>query len=156
MVDPITVPEAPAKPVNPEFFQQMAAALSTGDPSALLAATGATPAQVEAMKASMEKDDQRWAKMGAQLDNMAGVIQTEGSVIQYLADTIDRFNTFSLGRLDLICRSLKKCIPGFEEAYEKLEADRIERARLAKVAAEKAKSTKSGQVATSEPPKKSP
>ena len=155
MTDPITVPEAPAKPVNPEFFQQMAAALSTGDPSALLAATGATPAQVEAMKASMEKDDQRWAKMGAQLDNMAGVIQ-------YLADRFDKNTTILVNHLigiergvELTQRAMRK-LPGFLEAYEVAAADVTERERLAKVAAEKAKSTKSGQVATSEPPKKSP
>ena len=155
MTDPITVPEAPAKPVNPDFFQQMAAALSTGDPSALLAATGATPAQVEAMKASMEKDDQRWAKMGAQLDNMAGVIQ-------YLADRFDKNTTILVNHLigiergvELTQRAMRK-LPGFVEAYEVAAADVTERERLAKVAAEKAKSTKSGQVATSEPPKKSP
>lgn len=155
MTDPITVPEAPAKPVNPEFFQQMVAALSTGDPSALLAATGATPAQVEAMKASMEKDDQRWAKMGAQLDNMA-------DVIQYLADRFDKNTTILVNHLigiergvELTQRAMRK-LPGFVEAYEVAAADVAERERLAKVAAEKAKSTKSGQVATSEPPKKSP
>ena len=153
MVDPITVPEAPAKPVNPEFFQQMAAALSTGDPSALLAATGATPAQVEAMKASMEKDDQRWAKMGAQLDNMAGVIQ-------YLADRFDKNTTILVNHLigiergvELTQRAMRK-LPGFVEAYEVAAADVAERERLAKVAAEKAKSAGSPGVATSKVPQK--
>ena len=153
MTDPITVPEAPAKPVNPEFFQQMAAALSTGDPSALLAATGATPAQVEAMKASMEKDDQRWAKLGAQLDNMAGVIQ-------YLADRFDKNTTILVNHLigiergvELTQRAMKK-LPGFVEAYEVAAADVAERERLAKVAAEKAKSAGSPGVATSKAPQK--
>ena len=153
MTDPITVPEAPAKPVNPEFFQQMAAALSTGDPSALLAATGATPAQVEAMKASMEKDDQRWAKMGAQLDNMA-------DVIQYLADRFDKNTTILVNHLigiergvELTQRAMKK-LPGFVEAYEVAAADVAERERLAKVAAEKAKSAGSPGVATSKVPQK--
>ena len=153
MTDPITVPEAPAKPVNPEFFQQMVAALSTGDPSALLAATGATPAQVEAMKASMEKDDQRWAKLGAQLDNMAGVIQ-------YLADRFDKNTTILVNHLigiergvELTQRAMKK-LPGFVEAYEVAAADVAERERLAKVAAEKAKSAGSPGVATSKAPQK--
>lgn len=153
MTDPITVPEAPAKPVNPEFFQQMVAALSTGDPSALLAATGATPAQVEAMKASMEKDDQRWAKLGAQLDNMAGVIQ-------YLADRFDKNTTILVNHLigiergvELTQRAMKK-LPGFVEAYEVAAADVTERERLAKVAAEKAKSAGSPGVATSKVPQK--
>jgi len=135
--EPVKPAEPGVKPVNPDFFQTLATSLSGGDPAALLTGIGMKPEQVEALKTSMAKDDMRWQKMGAQLDNMAGVIQ-------YLADTIDKQTRIfgnmvqqNLRQTDLIRRTLKG-LSGFEIAYEKAESDMKSKIDAEKAAYEKA------------------
>ena len=135
--EPVKPAEPGPKPINPDFFQGLASALSQGDPSALLAGVGMKPEQVEALKASMVKDDMRWQKMGAQLDNMAGVIQ-------FLADTIDKQTRIfgnmtqqTLRQAELIRRTLK-ALDGFDVAYERADADMKSKVEAEKAAYEKA------------------
>jgi len=142
-----TLPPSP----NPDQLQQMVTTAMSGNPDvavdALVAGGIMTKEQAEMMRSESRAEQEKFAQFAAQIAQNTEGVRLMAHAMDNWRDGVRADILRQERSLELIRRTLSK-LKGFSEAYDKLEADTIEREETAK------KSSTSKTVTTSPKPGK--